>query len=238
MAYKLRDRNKQVPNGLRYRQAETNWEPARYSSFDRIVNGLITHRKSNPHLVAAKKWATDYDTVAQEVDAFNALNCARHGWNDYILSDAGVAPPPKPMALLQQEKSEIAAVAGKAILIWSGIKTLDSWIDSGTPPVPQALSNSRAATCAACPKNGTGEWETWFTKPAAAAIKKQIERREGMKLKTTSDDKIKVCLTCLCPLALKVHTPVSFIKEHMRPELLAELVKVPGCWIPKEAAAQ
>ncbi len=235
MSYRLINRQKQIPNGMKFLQPETTWKPrSQYPSFDSIVSGLIAHRLSRPDLVASKNWATDYDSVAAEVDAFNALLCARHGWNDYITDGQGEAPPPKPQALLQQEKSAIAAAADKAKKIWGGIKTLNDWIDSGAPPVPQATSEGRAAICASCPKNGQGDFTSWFTKPAADAIGKQIEKLGQMKLKTPHDANLNICEVCLCPLKLKVHTPKEFIKAHMPIEVLNELRRVDGCWIPKE----
>lgn len=235
MSYRLLDRQKQIPNGLKYRQAETNWEPPRYASFMTIVNGLISHRKSNPHLIAQKKWSTDIATVSEEVDAYNALLCARHGWTDYI-SDGGssYAPPPKSQALLQQEKSVIAVAVDKAKKIWSGIKTIDDWIDSGTPPVPQDKANARAAICAACPKNGKGDFTEMFTKVAADVIKKQIEKLNFLKLTTPSSDKLNICTVCACPLKLKIHAPLQHIKEHMSPAVLSDLRAVPNCWIVAE----
>ncbi len=238
MAYRLLDRNKQIPYGMKFLQPETQWKPrTAFQSFDSIVRGLIAHRQSRPDLVKAKGWALDYDTVAMEVDAFNATICARHGWTNYISDGGGAEPPPKPQALLQQERSAIAAAAGKAKKIWGGINTLNEWIDSGAPPVPQVLAESRAATCAVCPKNGTGDFTSWFTKPAAAAITKQIEKLNAMKLNTKQDKLINICEVCLCPLKLKVHTPMGFIKAHMGAETLSELRTIPNCWIPREVDA-
>jgi hypothetical protein len=239
MAYRLIDRNKQIPNGLKFLQAATNWRPrTQYPSFDSVVRGLIAHRLSRPDLVKSKNWATDYDTVANEVDAFNALICARHGWTSYISDGSEVAAPtPKPQALLQQEKSAIAVAAGKAKKIWGGIRTLNDWIDSGAPPVPQVLAESRAATCTACPRNGKGDFTSWFTKPASDSITKQLEKLQQMKLGTKFDAQINICDICLCPLKLKVHTPASFIKAHMSAEVLHELRSMPQCWIPKEVEA-
>lgn len=234
MPTRLKSRQGQIPNGMTFLQPETNWRPQRYASFDTIVNGLIAHRKGRPDLVATKGWALDYDSVADEVDAFNAVICVRHGWNDYIMGDEGVAPPPKPQALLQQEQKQIVAAAGRAKKIWAGVKTSNEWIDSGTPPVPKETSEFRAQTCAACPKNGKGDWTAWFTKPASEVIAKQLERISGMKLTTSVDDKLQVCEVCLCPLKVKVHTPVQYIKNHTTPEVMNELRAVPNCWIPKE----
>ena len=239
MAYRLLDRNKQIPYGMKFLQPETQWKPrASYTSFDAITRALIAHRLSRPDLVKSKNWATDYDSVANEVDAFNAIICARHGWMAYITDgSAGAEPPPKTQALLQQEKSVIAAAAGKAKKIWGGIRTLNEWIDSGAPPVAQTLSESRAAICAACPKNGTGDFTSWFTKPASDSITKQIEKLKAMKLHTSKDGVINICEVCLCPLKLKVHTPISFIKAHMGQEVINELRIIPNCWLPKEVDA-
>lgn len=237
MPSRLKNRNGQIPNGLRFLVPETNWQPPRYASFTTIVNGLIAHRRGRPDLVASKGWSLDYDTVAEEVDAFNAMICVRHGWTDYIMGDEGVAPTPKPQALLQQEKSVIAAAAVRAKKIWAGVKTSNEWIDSGTPPVPKETSESRALVCAKCPKNGKGDWTAWFTQPASEVIGKQLERISGMKLTTTVDAVLQVCEVCLCPLKVKVHTPLPYIKNHTTPETLAELTQVPNCWIPKEINA-
>ena len=237
MPSRLKNRNGQIPNGMTFLVPETNWRPPRYASFTTIVNGLIAHRRGRPDLVRAKGWSLDYDTVANEVDAFNALICVRHGWNDYVMGDEGVAPPPKSQALLQQEKSLIAAAAGKARKIWAGVKTSNEWIDSGAPPAPRETSEFRALTCSQCPKNGKGDFTSWFTRPASEVIGKQIERINGMKLTTSFDTVLNVCEVCLCPLKVKVHTPTQFIKNHTTPEVLAELRTVPNCWIPKELNA-
>ena len=234
MAYRLKDRNKQIPNGLTFLQPETNWRPPRYASFAIIVNAIISHRRRRPDLVQSKKWSLDQAVVAEELDAFNARLCAQHGWMDYITDGAGVVMPPKPTALLQQEKSVLAAAADKAKKIWSGLETLGDWIDSNTPPVAKEVSESRASICAKCPRNGSGDWTTWFTKPASEIIRKNQEKLAFMKLSTTHDATINICEICLCPLKLKVHTPAQYIKAHMSQSVLAELRAVPNCWIPKE----
>jgi hypothetical protein len=238
MAYTLKSRDRQIPNGLKFLQPETNWQAPKFASFNVIVNSLINHRRSNPHLVKEKNWSLDPNEVANEVDQFNALLCARHGWSDFIHDGASMSegPPPKSQALLQQEKSVIAAAAGKAKKIWSGIRTLNDWLDSGTPPAPQALAESRAAVCAACPKNGKGDFTSWFTNPAADAIKQQVEKLALMRLKTKHDSVLNVCEVCLCPLKLKSFTPIKYIKDNLSVEVLNDLKNVPNCWIPKEVA--
>ena len=62
-----------------------------------------------------------------------------------------------------------------------------------------------------------------------------MEWLQGKKLATPHDDAILCCEVCLCPLHLKVHTPVKFLKAHTSPEVLAELRdKGRDCWVVKE----
>ena len=76
------------------------------------------------------------------------------------------------------------------------------------------------------------EFETWFTRPAAEAIKLQLQKLAARKLATTVDSQLNVCTACLCPLKLKVHTPLPFILEHMSANTKAELDA--KCWILSE----
>lgn len=235
MAFKLKSRDRYIPNGFKFVQPQTGWQATRNASFASIVNSLIAHRKGRPDLIAKHGWSTDYETVANEVEQFNVNVCVRHGWMDYLDgADVGGGLPPKSRAPSAQEKEQVSAAAGRAKKIWSGVRTLNDWIDSNSPPVPQEQANLRAETCAACPMNTKGDFTSWFTQPAAGAIKRQIQRLQERKLSTPNDDKINVCSVCLCPLKLKVHTPMEFVKAHMSEEVLADLLKAPGCWIVKE----
>jgi len=225
----------QVPNGYKFIQPETGWQAPRFASFDSIVTNLIGHRNSRPDLVTKHGWATDRDGVANDVEQFNVRLCLQHGWMDYVEGlDVGGGPPPKSRPPSQAEVEQVNVAAGRAKKIWSGIRTLNDWIDSGEPPVAQELANSRALVCSICPKNTSGDFTTWFTKPAAGAIKTQIEKLQGRKLSTPSDGVINVCDVCLCPLKLKVHTPVKYIKDYMNEAVMADLLKVEKCWIVSE----
>lgn len=231
---RLKSRQKFIPNGFRFRQAETGWQAPRNASFEIIVSGLIAHRRSQPFLAKKHHWSLDHDVVANEVDEFNARVCEQMGWTDYIQPAAGSAPPPKFQAPSADEQKRLAAVAGRVKKIWSGVRTLNDWIDSGDPPVTPDLAAQRAATCAACPKNTPGDFTRWFTAPASEAIKRQIQRLSHRKLSTPHDEHINICDVCLCPLKLKVHTPIEFINAHLSEEVLRELERVPGCWIIRE----
>jgi hypothetical protein len=234
MIYRLKSRQSQIPNGFRFIQPQTNWRPRNFISFDSIVRDLIRHRSGRPDLVAKHGWSLDYDAVANEVEQFNVNICLKHGWMNYLDGGASGAAPPKTKPPSPENVKQVNVAAGVASKIWSGIKTLDEWIDSGEPPVAAELSEQRASVCAACPKNTSGDFTSWFTKPAAGAIKKQIERLQDRKLSTTFDAKLNVCDICLCPLKLKVHTPLPYIKAHMTDEVLVDLQQVQGCWIVAE----
>jgi hypothetical protein len=230
---KLNSRQLQIPNGFQFQQPEIKWKSTRFASFDSIVNSLISARKGNPHLAQKFNWATDYNTVADEVDAYNARICEMMGYSNYITqAGSGAPPPPKTMAPQQQEKVQNAAA--KARLIWSGVKTLNDWLDSNEPAVAKEISESRAAVCAACPKNGKGDFETWFTRPASETIRKQLEKAHSMNLSTTHDAQIDICTACLCPSRLKVHTPIKFITPHLKPEVIEALRGGKDCWIIRE----
>jgi len=240
MGYRLKSRQTQIPNGYKFIQPETGWQAPRFASFAVIVQNLIAHRKSRPDLVAQHGWPIDIDNVGNELEQFNVRLCLQHGWTDYLdglMGGEGAIPKSKPPS--QSEIAQVSAAGAKAVKIWAGVRTLNDWIDSGEPPVPQDQSTARALKCSTCVKNTKGDFTSWFTKPAAGAIKRQIEQLQERKLSTPHDLVINVCETCLCPLKLKVHTPLPFIKAHMSETVLRDLQAVDtGCWVVDELAAK
>jgi len=218
---RLKDRNRQIPNGFRFMQPETGWKSSPFASFDTIVNGLIAHRRANPYHTQKFNWSTDYDGVALEVDAYNAFVCARMGWNDYITADETTppkwVPPPSRPSVLK------AAAAGA--------ETLKSWLGDDGKPVDQDEADERAVVCLTCPQNQPAQLGDLFTVAAQAFIHKQLEHKNEMKLATAYDEKLGVCQACLCPLKLKVWTPMQHILAKMPPDVKARLD--PGCWITK-----
>jgi len=236
---RLISRDKQIPHGFKYLQVETGWSPRRFASFETIVQGLIAHRKGNAALIA-KGYSTDHDTVANEVEAFNVRMAQAMGWTSYLTSEGGAGSPlPPSLASRQTSPGQVAAVAAKVKKIWSGVRSINEWLDGNVPAVPQEQSDKRAAVCAACPKNEQGGFEKWFTVPASTAIKNQIEKAAGRNLKTASDDKLNLCAVCLCPLKLMVHVPLEIKLNHLTAEVEAELREVkPPCWVCTEKDGQ
>lgn len=232
---RLKSRERQIPNGFVFYVPETKFRTPRFASFSSIVQSVINHRKANPVLAQKHNWSTDYETVANEVDSFNAAVCERMGWTDYIAAANAGPPAPKFKALSPLDEKQISAVAKKIKKVWQGVKSLNDWIDSQEPAVEPVLSEARAAVCVACPMNGEGGLESWFTKPASDAIRKQFGKLESRKLSTSLDDKLNVCTACLCPLKLLVQTPLKYKLAHMDNETRKSLH--PACWVLSEEKA-
>lgn len=231
---RLKNRQMFIPHGFRYYVPETNWNAPRNASFEIVVQALIAHRKGNSHLRQQHNWSIDHATVANEVDAYNAAICEKMGWNTFIQSPIGAGPPPKPQAPSPGDQNRLVAAAGQVKRIWSGIRTLSDWWDSGEPGVPQEQAEGRAKACVACPRNEQGDFSRWFTQPAAEAIRRQMEKAKARNLKTSVDEQLMVCGACLCPMRLKVHTPLKHINAHLTEDVLSELQSAPACWIVAE----
>lgn len=232
---RLKDRNRQIPNGLVFFQPETQWKPTPFSSFDTIVQGLITHRKGNPYLVQKHGWSIDPVQVANEVDGFNAMVCQQMGWTDYYVTDDGGVPASAPVPFPQAPQIH----QGRLSQLVAGGKTLVKWITSREDSVPSNLAEARARLCTnlngdgkPCPLNTNGDWTAFFTVPVSNAIRAALEDRSRMNLSTPYDAQLGVCDGCSCPLKLKIHMPIDRILADMPPESFDSLVA--NCWIRSE----
>lgn len=237
---RLADRKKLPPGGLRFYQPETNWFPTPHASFDETVAQIMEHRQRNRHLAERYSWPLDQANVALELDSFNTKVCVEMGWKDWITSGN---PPELPKEIHPGVFSagEVAGYLSPVKKLAAGAALLMDWEESGQPPVSAQLSEARAATCVLrpngqpCPKNSSESVSAWFTVPVANAIKSRMQRLHELKLTTPYDEKLNVCAACLCPLKLKVHTPLDLIRKRLKPEVLAELDS--ECWILKELKA-
>lgn len=219
----LKEVQKHIPGGFQFFVPQTNWKPAPFSSIDSIVQQLIQHRRGRPDLVAKLGWSLDPAQVTAEVTAYQVAVCVQNGWNDYLLGGSeGAVPfqPPTRHSLLQ-----------KVNAVGAGTRTLIDWIQEGQPTVAQEAASRRGEICAACPKNGKGGLEAYFTVPVSNAIRHELERKREMKLETPSDESLGVCEACTCPLALKIHLPLANILPKLLPDQKAALD--PSCWITK-----
>lgn len=225
----LKNPDGQIPNGLRFLQAETGWDSTKmigkFPSMDTLVRGVITHRNGNAWLIQKHGWQTEYQDVLREMRDYNARLCLQHGWSKFISTDEESPAPAQKKTLFGQQH-----VVGVRNVV-AGVGVLIDWLGSGGMPVDQDVAESRAAICATCPKNDGGDWKKYFTKPIADKIKQQLEIKLDMQLKTAVDDRLTVCSACSCPLRLKVFVPRDYILQHTSDEVSAKLD--PRCWILK-----
>jgi hypothetical protein len=231
---KLLSRQRFVPNGFRYYEPAIKWQAPKNVSFDQVVTGLIRARQANPGLAKIHKWPTDYATVADQVDEFNARVCEANGWTEYITSAGGYSIPKTmphdPLKALQSLKN--AAERAKELV--RGAKTLLAFLDSGDKPVSPELAEHRAIICTQCPKNEAGDFTRWFTAPAAELIKRQVEKSQAMSLTTPRDAQLNLCTACHCPLKLKVHVPIQWIAKGLTEQQIVTLKNGKDCWIIAE----
>lgn len=230
---RLKDRNKSIPGGFHFYLPEIKWSaPKNYPSFSVVVAALTQVIRANPALAQKHGWPLDQRGIEDWVDTYNATVCAKMGWEAYIQNSAGGSFPKSQAPA--QNLSSLAAAAAAARKLVAGAKTLIAWLDSGDPPVARDEANRRASICAACPHNSDQALGHWFTTPASELIKRQVQKLAERAISTVHDEKLNLCDICLCPLKLKVHTPIGYILNEIPKETLAQLKAVPGCWVAHE----
>ncbi len=225
--YRLKSRQKGIPQAIRFHQPELNWT-SRPASFENIVQQIIKVRLGNPHYLAKHGWATEHDAVANELDGYLAKVCLENGWTHFVEGGVGDPPPPPPHARrsLRQSAGNVAA----------GGMTNITWLASGAEAVAPAVAENRAEVCSNCPYNEKGDLLSFFTVPAANAIRFAVGLKNSWKLETSRDDKLGVCGICSCPLKLKAWMPIKAITDHIPETVLAGLPD--WCWIARESAVK
>lgn len=213
----------QFPNGgWQFHQAATKWSAPTplASTFDQSVILIIKHRLANPAITKKNNLATDVVSVGNELES-------------YTRKRLGIPEVNSPKSSARRTLPEFVAQAAVAVKrVTEGAAPLIEWLASGGQAVVPALASGRASICVACPKNQKGDYTRWFTIPASEAIRRELSRRNDLKLTTAFDDKLGVCEACYCPMKLKVHTPIEIIAKHMKPEVMADLDI--SCWITAE----
>lgn len=191
--------------------------------FDASVQAIIKHRKANLAITQKHGLAIDPHAVALELEKYTKL---RLGITD-----------PEPSFFQSSRSSFVGAVAAAGTKFVStvrklgtGIATLADWL--GGQPVSLELSEHRASICVGCPQNQNKDLTSIFTEPVARLIRSQLKERMALKLTTSQDDKLGVCIACGCPLKLKVHVPMDYIKAHIKKPDFDALD--PRCWMRHE----
>lgn len=191
-------------------------------TFGQAVQMIIKMRRANPAVTNQHKLATSPDIVSQELI-------------DYTNRRLGNPTPSLPKFSPPPISRQVAGAVADIKKLAQGAALLLEWQESGVAPVPSPQSTARAAVCLKCVKNSKAELTAWFTLPVSERIRAQLSRLNQMNLATPHDDALGVCSACLCPLKLKVHTPLELIQKRMNDKAKAELDA--SCWILNELAA-
>jgi len=210
-----------------YYQPQTRWSAPTplSSSFDSTVELIIRHRKANPAVVAKNNLSLNFDTVANELEAYTRKRLG--------LPASLASPIPKTTPLRRLADGVGAAVEGVKRLA-AGAALLFEWEESKTEPVANELAAKRAEICVRCPKNDPEHMSKYFTTAVSEMLRKKLQRLHEMKLTTVHDQQLGICAACFCPLKLKVFCPFDLIEKHIRQEDRPQLD--PQCWILKRDA--
>ena len=225
----LKNRNSQIPNGLRFYCATLQWHSQPGASFRSICESYAMAVRANVAKCKAAGIPTDMSGIEARVDEFNSKICEQNGWHQYLQQGGAASPGQVPFA---GRNSPPVSLSRTLANVAAGAETLVEWISSGSEAVPQDQANRRASICSACPLNSKGDWTRLFTKPVSEAITVQLQKRSNMGLSTPWDDSLRVCGACLCPLKLLVHVPLAVKLKHMSAEAHDALDK--SCWILAE----
>ena len=107
----------------------------------------------------------------------------------------------------------------------NGIQTVVSWLGEGAIPVAQELAQKRTDICNTCPNNVHGNP---IIESVAEAIRKTVEIKNDLGLRTAGNKKLGTCSVCACALKLKVHVDIGVIRRSMTTD---DLAKFPDfCW--------
>lgn len=243
---RLKNRQKQIPNGFRFTDPVTKWRARPFTSFHSIVDQLITARTGNPALAEKHGWKMDRASVEDEVDSFNALICQKMEWWDFIEGgEAGGSAVPfrgRTPIQLPSNRANAGVVAGVKN-IGAGIGLVVDWIGEDLMPVAIEEAERRASICAistnppdndgkiklGCPQNQDPNFLQKLSGAAAEEIRLLIGVKNNLELATRYDDKLHTCQACECYLKLKVWSPLDLILKRTSEETKAKLD--PRCWI-------
>lgn len=122
-----------------------------------------------------------------------------------------------------------------------GIQLLRDWLGDGGAPVSQMAAEHRAYTCVngkagdPCPLNKAPHWWNLLENAKSAiaeTIRAELELKQHLQMRVTSEEGLAMCSACGCCLKLKVWTPIEHIRAHTTPE---NIDKTPlFCWMRRE----
>jgi len=243
----LKSRTTWPPGGFRFRDAKTGLVLTGVLDFKSSVYKIIEARKANPRFGLS----TDYDAVANELDAYCCRNLRIPNDPNYCTQDGGGAnfrkglPGSALPAVPARQAGNVAAASKFVRNAKVGIKTYLEWFGDGKPESIE-VAEARAAVCLknrglkkpdgtdipGCPFNQKGGLLERFTKAAATEIMGIMGVLKDLNLHTSREAELHVCELCDCPMAAKQFAPIGIIRKHMRNETMESLPDY--CWIKAE----
>ena len=109
-----------------------------------------------------------------------------------------------------------------------GLETLIDWLGSGGVCVNIPKAQSRTDTCLKCVHNKPGGI---VPESVSAAIKRQVQLKNEIGLKTEGMDGLRSCELCACPLPLKIFVPLESLGVSEQ-EAIEEFPNF--CWLNTE----
>jgi hypothetical protein len=250
MKWTLRDdmiRRFRPPNGgWKYVEAATGWSiPDPMSKdFDAACQVIAAHRKQNP----GYKLPFDIPSVAEALiqqtvlrilpDSDNAPKWLVPLDDEAKKKTSGGQPvqdqPPfyRKADVRPADNVDRKTPMGRVLSLANGARTISRWLGEGMEPVSDALANSRAKVCSACPMNVAGDWFDRVTGKIAEIVREEVTAKSALNLRTDHEQELGTCDACGCNLRLKVWVPLQTIRERATAESDGELD--PGCWILNE----
>lgn len=229
------------PGGWQYFDPKTNYRETKPTEHDRneAAEAILAMRKNNKHIYRGNDLT--FASALESLEAFTAKRLEYKGLKQFLLPDQPVqqsTPLVKKKASVQGQVAKVAEEKRHNFVerikrIASGSQTLKDWIGEGHNPVSFELAEARSSLCVSCPLNDSGpDLLAKITSAVSEAIHKQMELKQHLNLRTTNDAKLGTCSACLCPLKLKVWSPLEFIEDNMDQSVAMELD--PSCWILSE----
>lgn len=109
-----------------------------------------------------------------------------------------------------------------------GAQILSEWLGSGAVTVDPATAQRRADVCLKCPLN---VHESFTAETIAAAIRRQVEIKNSLKLRVNGEKSLHTCAVCGCVNRLKIWLPLERILPT--PEELPKFDS--ACWLISES---
>lgn len=218
--------------GFLFVDAPISAEPMQDYDVNVLVQNVANRRSQNPRFnLTTNPDAVKQEILSQNTARMNGLLKTPAERSAYLIDDG--QPVSAPSFPQPQPPARVVVAPAVVVRAAAGVKILLDWLGEGARPVDTVLAQQRAKVCVSCPQNQQGDFFQRIEAGVAASIRKTVEIKNSMKLRTTVDHQLHTCQACDCHTPLKVWVPIKHILDHDREEIRAKLA--PACWILEEA---